>query len=113
PGLLYGRKSFFPVSEDLRAQLQPLIDLSFYEPSGIEKVQVISLPHHLITRTAIEQPFPLIFLHPDWQLVPYLANSKAPVKTSRRKLNHREASDLRNVFRFLNERYLRSQLHVR
>ena len=39
-------KAFAPVGKDLRAQLQPLAEFPFHQPSGIRKVSIVGLRDH-------------------------------------------------------------------
>src|SRR5581483_4863348 len=95
---LCGGASLPAVSEDFRSQFEPLIEFFLYQPAGVWKVAEPGLRHHLIAGTAVESPFAHVLLQPDGQLVPNLSNAQALVGIARGDFEHREATDLRNVF---------------
>ena len=67
----------------------------------------------LIAAAAIEGPGADIFLQPERELVPDLADAETVDVVAGGHLKHGEAADLGNVFRLFDEGDLRAQFHIR
>src|SRR5271157_3263602 len=104
--------TFAPMRKELRAQLKPLVEFPFYQPSGIWEVAVAGLRRHLIAAASINQPLTEILLPPDRKFVPDFSNSEPFVRVPCRHFKHGECADLRKMSFLFDDGEFHAQFHV-
>src|SRR5271157_2638810 len=69
--------AFAPMRKDFGAQFKPLVDLPFYQPSGVRKIAIVRLRNHLIAAATIEEPLTGVLLQPDGEFVPDFSGAES------------------------------------